>query len=58
VAHSSVGIIQVVENEEKKFFYNGQKTGNSISSKLPIIKGVKYISNLSPNKKLVCYLTA
>ncbi len=44
--------------EEKKYFFNNEKSNNQGGSKLPTIKGIKYISNFSPNKKLIAYISA
>jgi len=57
VCHPTAGIIQVIENEEKKFFFNNEKVSVN-GPKLPNIRNIKYISNLSPNKKYVAYLSA
>jgi hypothetical protein len=58
VAHPTAGIIQIIEMEEKKYFFNNEKTSSQSASKLPTIKGVKYITNFSPNKKLIAYISA
>ena len=58
MAHPTCGIIQVVENEAKKYFYNHAKADHIVESKLPNIKGVRFISGLSPNRKLVAYFSA
>jgi hypothetical protein len=58
LAHPTAGIIQVVENEAKKYFYNHSKGEHIIESKLPNIKGIRYISELSPNKKFIAYFSA
>ena len=58
LCHPTAGIIQVIENESKRIFYNRSKNDHVVESKLPNIKGVTYISELSPNKKLVTYFSA
>ena len=57
VAHPTAGIIQVVEMEEKKTYFGTGKPANN-KQQLPTIRNIKYISNLSPNKKLISYITA
>lgn len=56
--HPVAGIIQVVENDGKRIFYNQDKGGHIVESKLPHIKAVKFISNLSPNNKNIAYFSA
>ncbi len=58
LSHPTAGIVQVVENECKRIFYNQERGGHLAESKLPHIKGIKYISNLSPNNKYIAYFTA
>lgn len=58
LCHPTAGIIQVIENESKRIFYNRSKNDHVVENKLPNLKGVTYISELSPNKKLVTYFSA
>lgn len=44
--------------EEKRYFFNGEKSANQSNARLPVIKGIKYITNFSPNKKLIGYISA
>jgi hypothetical protein len=39
-------------------FYNQERGGHVVESKLPHLKGVKFISALSPNNKYVAYFSA
>lgn len=63
--HPLAGIVQVVEGEGKRYlicdfryFFNHDKAGHVVEAKLPHIKAIKYISDLSPNKKLIAYFSA
>ena len=58
LCHPTAGVIQVIENEGKRVFYNQEKNGHVVESKLPHIKGIKYVSGLSPNNKYIAYFTA
>ena len=58
MVHPTAGIVQVVQNEGKRIFFNQEKGGHVAESKLPHIRNIKYISNLSPNTKLIAYFTA
>lgn len=58
LCHPVAGLIQVVEQESKRVFYNREKKDHAIESKLPNIKGISYISELSPNKKMIAYFAA
>lgn len=58
LCHPVAGIIQVVEQDSKRLFYNRMKTEHVIENKLPNIKGITYISELSPNRKMIAYLSA
>lgn len=43
--------------EEKKVYFGTTKPANS-KQQLPVIRNIRYISNMSPNKKLIAYITA
>lgn len=58
LTHPTAGVIQVVENECKRVFYNQDKGGHMAESKLPHLKAIKFISGLSPNSKYVAYFSA
>jgi len=58
ITHPSAGIIQVVEGDGKRIFYNQEKGGHIVESKLPHLKAIKFISNLSPNNKYIAYFSA
>jgi hypothetical protein len=57
VAHPIAGIIQVIETEERKVYFGTGKLANS-KQQLPVIRNIRHISNLSPNKKMIAYITA
>lgn len=44
LCHPVAGIVQVVESESKRLFYNKMRGDHVIESKLPNIKGITYIS--------------
>lgn len=58
LCHPTAGIIQVIENEGKRVFYNQERGGHVAESKLPHIRGIKFISALSPNNKIIAYFAA
>lgn len=47
----------MVEDESKRIFYDKSKNEHVIENKLPNIKGITYISDLSPNKKMIAYFS-
>ena len=58
IVHPTAGIIQIVENDGKRIFYNQEKGGHVVQSKLPHLKALKFISNLSPNSKSIAFFSA
>jgi hypothetical protein len=58
LVHPTAGVVQVVENECKRIFYNQERGGHMAENKLPHLRGIKFISGLSPNNKLLAYFTA
>ena len=45
----------MIEGEGKRVFYNQERSGHVVESKLPHIRGIKFVSGLSPNNKYVVY---
>ena len=58
ICHPTAGIIQVIEGEGKRVFYNQERGGHVAESRLPHLKGIKFISGLSPNNKYIAYFGA
>lgn len=57
LCHPTAGVIQCVEGGGKRVIYN-QERGPTADSRLPNLKGIKFISGLSPNNKYVAYFAA
>jgi vacuolar protein sorting-associated protein 16 len=58
ICHPVAGIIQVIETEGKRVFYNQERGGHVAESRLPHLRGIKFISGLSPNNKYIAYFAA
>ena len=58
ICHPTAGILQVIENEGKRVFFNQERAGHVVEAKLPHIRGIKFISGLSPNHKYLAYFAA